>query len=90
LSAWVDLGGERTAAQVFAMQSMASGAAFHRAYLHAKQRAFLEAPERAFDYFGDVFHLRRYDNLSSVVRKILRGLRREKTVQFMAFRSHSG
>ena len=44
--AWADLGGERTKVQVFAMRSMASGAAFHRAYLHATQQAFLEAHER--------------------------------------------
>ncbi len=71
--AWADLGGERTRVQVFAMRSMASGAAFHRAYLHATQQAFLEAHERAFDCFGGVFHLLRYDNLASAVRKILRG-----------------
>ena len=47
--------------QVFGMRSMASGAAFHRAYLHATQQAFLEAHEHAFDYFGGVFHLLRYD-----------------------------
>ena len=41
--AWVDFGVERTKIQVFAMRSMASGAAFHRAYLHATQQAFLEA-----------------------------------------------
>ncbi len=39
--AWVDFGDERTRVQVFAMRSMASGAAFHRAYLHATQQAFL-------------------------------------------------
>ena len=70
------------------MRSMASGAAFHRAYLHATQQAFLEAHEHAFAYFGGVFHLLRYDNLASAVRKILRGHRREETVRFMAFRSH--
>ncbi len=32
---YADLCGERTKLQVFAMRSMASGAAFHRAYLHA-------------------------------------------------------
>ena len=37
--AWVDVGDERTKVQVFAMRSMASGAAFHRAYLHATQQA---------------------------------------------------
>ena len=86
--AWADLGGERTKLQVFALRSMASGAAFHRAYRHATQQAFLEAHERAFDYFGGVFRLLRYDNLASAVRKILRGHRREETVRFVAFRSH--
>jgi transposase len=86
--AWVDLGDERTKIQIFAMRSMASGAAFHRGYLHATQQAFLEAHEHAFGYFGGVFHVLRYDNLPSAVRKILRGYRREETVRFMAFRSH--
>ena len=95
--AWADLGGERTKLQVFAMRSMASGAAFHRAYRHATQQAFLEAHERAFDYFGGVFRLLRYDNLASAVRKILRGHQREETVSpkraafaagFVAFRLH--
>jgi len=67
---------------------MASGAAFHRAYRHATQQAFLEAHEAAFGYFGGVFRLLRYDNLASAVRKILRGHRREETVRFVAFRSH--
>ena len=70
------------------MRSMASGAAFHRAYLHATQQAFLEARQHAFAYFGHVFHLLRYDNLASAVRKILRGYRREETVRFLALRSH--
>src|SRR4051812_813404 len=86
--AWADLGGERTRLQVFAMRSMASGAAFHRAYRHATQQAFLEAHEGAFAYFGGVFHLLRYDNPARAVRKILRGARREETVRFVAFRSH--
>jgi transposase len=86
--AWADLGGERTKIQVFAMRAMASGAAFHRAYLRATQQAFLEAHEAAFAYFGGVFRLLRYDNLASAVRKILRGHQREEAVRFVAFRSH--
>jgi hypothetical protein len=70
------------------MRSMASGAAFHCAYLHATQQAFLEAHERAFAYFGGVFRKLRYDNLTSAVKKILRGSRREETSRFIAFRSH--
>src|SRR5689334_19682306 len=70
------------------MRSMASGAAFHRAYLHATQQAFFEAHEKAFAYFGGVFHLLRYDNLGSAVKKIFRGYTRVEHTRFIAFRSH--
>jgi transposase len=86
--AYADLSGERTKLQVFAMRSMASGAAFHCAFLHATQQAFLEAHERAFAYFTGVFKRLRYDNLTSAVKKVLRGARREETARFVAFRSH--
>jgi transposase len=35
-----------------------------------------------------VFRKLRYDNLTSAVKKILRGHRREETARFVAFRSH--
>jgi transposase len=70
------------------MRSMASGAAFHRAYQRATQQAFLEAHEYAFSFFGGVFRLLRYDNLKAAVKKILRGFQREETTRFIAFRSH--
>ena len=70
------------------MRSMASGAAFHCAYSHATQQAFLEAHELAFAFFGGVFRRLRYDNLTSAVKKILRGYRREETARFIALRSH--
>ncbi len=82
------LGDEEVTLQVFCLRSMASGAAFHRAYPRATQQAFLEAHEGAFAYFGGVFTTLRYDNLTSAVRKILRGYRREETIRFLAFRSH--
>ena len=82
------LGDEEVTLQVFCVRSMASGAAFHRAYPRATQQAFLEAHEGAFAYFGGVFATLRYDNLTSAVRKILRGFRREETTRFLAFRSH--
>jgi transposase len=84
---WAELSGEPTLLQVFSMRSMASGAAFHRAYHRATQQAFLEAHEHAFSYFGGVFGVLRYDNLKSAVKKILRGYRREETTRFIAFRS---
>ena len=86
--AYAILGGERINLQVFEMRSMASGGAYHRAYTHATQQAFLEAHERAFQYFDGVFKLLRYDNLKSIVKRILRGYQREETSRFIAFRSH--
>ena len=86
--AYADLDGERQKLQVFTMRSMASGGAFHVAYLHATQQAFLEAHELAFAYFGGVFQRLRYDNLGSAVKRVLRGSHREETQRFIGFRSH--
>lgn len=84
----VEIAGEAQGVQIFALRSMASGAAYHRAYPRATQQAFLEAHQEAFHYFGGVFRRLRYDNLGSAVKKILRGHRREETTRFIAFRSH--
>jgi transposase len=87
---FAELGGERQKVQIFCLRSMGSAGAFHRAYPHASQQAFLEGHELAFHYFGGVFHLLRYDNLKSAVQRILRGSQREETARFVAFRSHWG
>ena len=86
----VKLGGEPRKLQLFAMRSMASGDAFHCAYTNATQQALLEGHELAFDYFGGVFRKLRYDNMTSVVKKILRGRQRVETERIIAFRSHWG
>jgi transposase len=88
--AYVDINEEREKAYVFCMRSMASGGAFHCAFPHASQQAFLEAHELGFAYFGGVFEKLRYDNLASAVKRILRGHRREETTRFIGFRSHWG
>ena len=82
------LGGEMRKLHFFAMRSMGSGDAFRRAYPHATQQALLEAHEHAFAYFGGVFKTLRYDNMTSVVKKILRGYQRVETDRIIAFRSH--
>jgi transposase len=84
------LGGKECKLQFFALRSMVSGGGFHRAYTNATQQAFLEAHEHGFRYFGGVFGTLRYDNLSSAVKKILRGRQREETDRIIAFRSHWG
>ena len=85
-----ELDGQLRKVYIFCMRSMASGAAYHRAYLHATQQAFLEAHELAFRWFGGVFRTLRFDNLTSAVRKILRGYQRVEADRFVAFRSHWG
>jgi transposase len=88
--AQLKLGGEARTLQFFAMRSMHSGGAFHRAYTNATQQAFLEAHEHAFAYFGGVFCTLRYDNLAAAVKKIFRGYERQETERMIAFRSHWG
>ena len=88
--AYADLDEIREKLQVFVLRSMASGGAFHRAYRRDTQQAFFEAHELAFDYFGGVFRRMRYDNLSSAVKKVLRGHTREEHTRFLTFRSHYG
>ncbi len=65
----VELAGERQVAQVFVVRSMASGAAYHRAYPRATQQAFLDAHQHAFHYFGGVFRRLRYDHLTSAIKR---------------------
>ena len=84
------LGGENCKLQFFAMRSMGSGDAFHKAYTNSTQQALLEAHECGFDYFGGVFRKLRYDNMASAVKKILRGYQRVETEKMIAFRSHWG
>jgi transposase len=86
--AMVEIAGMPMTVQIFNLRSMASGAAFHRAYLHATQQAFFDGHQRAFHYYGGVFRRCRYDNLGSAVKKIFQGREREQTDRFIAFRSH--
>ena len=81
--AYADLSGERQKLYVLSLRSMASGAAFHRAYRRPMQQAFLEAHEWPFKYFGAVFPRVRYDNLALAVKRILRGHQREETARFI-------
>ena len=85
------LGGERCKLQFFAMRSMGSGDAFHRAYTNATQQAFLEAHEHAFHYFEGVFRTLRYDNLAIAGEEdSARNRQRMETERIIAFRSHWG
>ncbi len=59
-----------------------------QASLVETQQAFLEMHVEAFEWFGGVFAEIRFDNLTSAVKKVLRGRRRIETDRFVALRSH--
>lgn len=84
----VVLAGRPTTVQLFYLRPCFSGAEFCMAFRRCTQQAFLEGHVEAFAWLGGVFALVRYDNLSSAVKLVLRGRRREETDRFIALRSH--
>jgi transposase len=86
--AQVAMAGAASKVYLFHMRACHSGAAFAMAFPHCSQQAFLEAHVEAFDWFGGVFGLLRYDNLTSAVKQVLRGRRRVESDRFIALRSH--
>jgi transposase len=84
----IDLAGVRATVHLFFMRASFSGAAFCQASLVETQQAFLELHVEAFDWFGGVFAQVRYDNLTSAVKRVLRGRRRVESDRFVALRSH--
>ena len=73
---------------IFQMRACFSGREFHKTFSHQNQQSFLEGHIAAFNYFGGVFKNIRYDNLTSAVKKVLRGRKRIETERFILLRSH--
>jgi transposase/ribosomal protein S19 len=86
--AFVDFPQGRRKIYFFQMRACFSGKEFHMAFFRQTQQAFLEAHVKAFEYFGGVFKTIRYDNLSSAVKKVFRGRKRDECERFITLRSH--
>ena len=84
----VEFAGVETKVHLFVMRASFSGAAFCQASLVETQQAFLELHVEAFEWFGGVFPEIRFDNLTSAVKKVLKGRRRVESDRFVALRSH--
>ena len=67
----------------FVMRACFSGAGFVIAFRNESQQAFLEAHVAAFEWFGGVFDLVRYDNLKAAVAQVLKGRRRVESDRFV-------
>ena len=73
----MDFPTERQTVYFLLVRACFSGREFHVGFPLLTQQAFLEGPALAFSYFGGVFRVLRFDNLSAAVKKVLRGRRRE-------------
>lgn len=86
--ACVDFPTGRRKIYLFEMRACYSGKEFHMAFFNQDQQSFIEGHIQAFKFFGGVFKILRYDNLSSAVKKVLQGRKRNETERFITLRSH--
>jgi hypothetical protein len=70
------------------MRSKFSGKHFVRCYRSERQQLFFDAHIHAFDFFGGVFPVLIYDNLTTAVRKVFQGRKRELTENYRKFQSY--
>ncbi len=87
-AAVVFLQGERLTVKYFCMRSKYSGKHFVRCYPCERQQVFFVSHLHAFEFFGGIFPVLIYDNLTVAVRKILRGKHRVEQKAFLEFRSY--
>lgn len=82
------IGGQRTRIHLFCMRSKYSGKPFVQVYPCERQQVFIDGHIRAFDFYGGVFKTLIYDNLTTAVKKVLRGKKRIEQESFNRFRSY--
>ncbi len=82
------LNGVRCSVKYFCMRSKYSGKHFVRCYVCERQQAFFDGHMHGFDFFGGIFRVHIYDNLTSAVRNVLRGHNRHEQESFIKFRAY--
>ena len=75
---------------MFCMRLSHSGKAFHFGYANQTQESFLDGHVRAFEAFGGVPKMIRYDNLKPAVIRVALGRERFEHPRFVAMRSQYG
>jgi transposase len=81
------LGNKITRLKLFCMRSKYSAKHFVRCYPCERQQALFDAHVQAFAFFGGIFPVLIYDNLTTVVQKILRGKKRILQESYDKFRA---
>lgn len=87
-TAYAILDGVQTQIKFFCMRSKYSGHHFVRLYPCERQQAFFDAHVKAFQYFGGVFPVLIYDNLTTAVQKVLKGKKRVMQENFSKFNAY--
>lgn len=82
------LGGEYTKLNLFLMRSKGSAKHFVQCFPSERQQALFEGHIRAFEFFGGVFPVIIYDNLSTAVEKVFRGKNRKLRENFLKFKAY--
>ena len=82
------LGGVETRLKLFCMRSKFSGKHLVRCYPCERQQAFFDGHIKGFSFFGGVFPVLIYDNLTTAVQKILRGKKRALQESYDKFRGY--
>lgn len=79
---------EQVRLKFFCMRSKYSGKHFVRFYPCERQQAFFDAHIHAVQFFGGVFPVLIYDNLTTAVRKVLRGRNRIEQESYSKFKAY--
>ena len=72
----------------FCMRSKYSGKHFVCCYPCERQQAFFDAHMRGFEFFGGVFQVLIYDNLTTAVKKVLHGKKRQLQEGYSHFHAY--
>jgi len=80
--------GKEVRLKFFCMRSKYSGKHLVRFYPCERQQAFLDAHIHAFSFYGGVFPVLIYDNLTTAIQKVLRGKDRVEREGFSKFKAY--
>ena len=82
------IAGEELRLKFFCMRSKYSGKHFVRFYPCERQQAFFDAHIHAYSFYGGIFPIHIYDNLTTAVRKVLQGKARIEQAGFSKFKAY--
>lgn len=82
------LDGDKVKLKFFCMRSKFSGKHFVRCYACERQQALFDAHIHAFLYFGGIFPVLIYDNLTTAVKKVLIGTNRILQEDYNKFKAY--